>query len=88
MGASSYGLLSLELEEKLTQALSVVLFIDLLGQSTSINDYPFDEYLTSVGIGVRLSTFMGPIRLEYGHNIEPRAQDPDGTFHFAIGFPF
>lgn len=88
VGARSYLLANLELEQRLTEQLSVVLFYDWLGQSVSIDDYPIDESLSSVGLGLRLKTFIGPIRLEYGHNLDQRAEDPQGTLHFAIGYPF
>jgi hypothetical protein len=26
--------------------------------------------------------------LEYGYNLNRRAGDPAGTFHFSLGFPF
>ncbi|HVR36150.1 MAG TPA: BamA/TamA family outer membrane protein, partial [Methylomirabilota bacterium] len=40
------------------------------------------------GGGVRWKTIIGPARLEYGHNLNPRRHDPSGTLHFSIGFPF
>ena len=88
MGAKSFMLLNLELEQRLTDSFSVVAFFDGLGMSDKINEYPFDEYLSSVGLGIRFRTFMGPIRLEYGHNLEQRLEDPSGTYHLSLGFPF
>jgi outer membrane translocation and assembly module TamA len=41
-----------------------------------------------VGLGVRFQTLIGPLRLEYGRNINRRPGDPSGTWHFSIGFPF
>jgi outer membrane translocation and assembly module TamA len=41
-----------------------------------------------VGAGVRLNTAIGPIRLEYGYNLDPREFDPTGTFLFSVGYPF
>ena len=39
-------------------------------------------------LGVRYQTLIGPVRVEYGHNLNPRPFDPDGTLLFSIGFPF
>ena len=64
------------------------MFFDALGQAASIEDYPFNEGLYSAGLGVRWKTIIGPVRLEYGRNLNPRAQDPDGTLQVSIGFPF
>ncbi|MGK0237351.1 MAG: outer membrane protein insertion porin family [Candidatus Pelagisphaera sp.] len=87
-GAFSYLLLNLEMEQSLSNSLSFVLFVDALGTAVTIDDYPFNERLTAAGAGIRLRTFMGPIRLEYGHNLDPREFDPKGTLHFALGYPF
>lgn len=87
-GAQSYMLINLELEQRLTDSFSVVAFFDGLGMANHIDDYPFDEYLSSIGLGIRFRTFMGPIRLEYGHNLDQRLEDPSGTLHLSLGFPF
>mgnify|MGYP002630448222 CR=1 FL=1 len=88
VGAQSYALLNLELEQRLTDTMSIVAFYDAIGITADINQYPFDEYLSSIGLGIRFRTFMGPIRLEYGHNLDRRELDPSGTFHLTIGYPF
>ena len=88
VAAFSYVTLNLELEQLLSERLSAVLFWDGLGTAASAKDYPFDATLSSVGIGLRLRTLMGPVRLEYGHNLNRRPNDPEGTLHFSIGFPF
>ncbi len=87
-GTQSFALLNLELEQSLSKAFSIVLFVDALGTASNIEEYPFDDNLSSAGLGIRFKTFMGPIRLEYGHNLNPRELDPDGTLHFALGYPF
>ncbi len=87
-GAHAFVLLNLELEQSFSKSFSLVLFVDALGTASNIDEYPFDETLTSAGLGVRFKTFMGPIRVEYGHNLNPRVFDPDGTLHFALGYPF
>jgi outer membrane translocation and assembly module TamA len=53
-----------------------------------LEDYPFSEELYSAGLGVRYNTVIGPVRLEYGHNLNPRPFDPSGTVLFSIGYPF
>ena len=50
--------------------------------------YPIDEYLYTAGLGVRYQTLIGPVRLEYGRNLNPRPNDPSGTLHLSLGFPF
>ena len=63
-------------------------FGDALGTAVSLRDYPFNEKLFSVGLGVRYQTIIGPVRVEYGRNLNPRPLDPSGTLLVSIGFPF
>jgi outer membrane protein insertion porin family len=88
VGAESYWMTNVELEQALTPAWSVVLFNDTVGVASEIDDYPSSEILTSVGLGIRWKTPVGPVRFEYGRNLNPRQHDPSGTFLFSIGFPF
>ncbi len=88
IGAETYTLLNLELEQIMTPSWSLVLFADGLAMAQSIRNYPYDETLYSLGGGLRYSTFMGPLRVEYGHNPSPRSGDPTGTLHISLGFPF
>jgi outer membrane protein assembly complex protein YaeT len=77
-----------ELEQRLTQQWSVVGFVDAAGLARDVADYPAKDLLVSVGGGVRFRSPVGPLRLEYGHNIERRPGDDAGTLHFSIGYPF
>jgi outer membrane translocation and assembly module TamA len=88
IGAKSYTFLSIELEQALTPKWSLVAFSDSLGTAARLADYPFSERLYSVGLGVRYQTIVGPIRLEYGRNLNPRPHDPLGTLQVSVGFPF
>ena len=88
VGAETYTLGTVEFEQALTPKLSLVVFSDNLGFARRIDDYPFDYGLFSVGGGLRWRSIVGPIRLEYGRNINPRLGDPSGAIHFSIGFPF
>lgn len=86
--AEAYGLINAELEYPLIDKLNLVLFTDaarVWGSTDNLDLY--DDYL-NLGIGLRYKTIIGPIRLEYGHNIDPRPNDPKGTVHLSIGFPF
>jgi len=88
LGAETYTLGTVELEQAVTPKWSIVLFSDSLGFAEHIANYPFDTGLCSVGVGLRWRTLIGPIRLEYGRNLNPRPQDPSGTVQFSLGFPF
>ena len=88
VGGETYTIANLEFEQGITPTWSIVFFFDALGQARSIDQWPVDEGLYSAGLGVRWKSLIGPVRLEYGHNLNPRDDDPSGTFHVSIGFPF
>lgn len=87
-GAQAFILVNLELEQAFSRSLSLVLFLDAVGTASNIDEYPFDDTLSSSGLGLRYRTFMGPLRLEYGRNLNRRDFDPKGTLHFSLGYPF
>ena len=39
-------------------------------------------------LGARYRTIVGPIRLEYGRNLNPRPLDSGGAWHLSVGYPF
>ena len=88
IGAELYALGHIEFEALLTQSLSGVIFLDGLWAAADLTAANEGEALFSLGVGLRYSTPLGPLRLEYGHNLNPREPDPVGSVHFSIGFPF
>lgn len=88
IGAKSRVTANIELEQGLTGNWSGVVFVDALGIAVKLADYPFSERLTSVGLGLRYQWIVGPIRLEYGYNLNRRPFDPTGTLHLSVGYPF
>ncbi|RME91868.1 MAG: hypothetical protein D6766_11100 [Verrucomicrobia bacterium] len=88
LGAEAAWVGNFELEQALTRRWSVVGFLDVAGVAEHIEDYPAAEWLYSVGGGIRYATPVGALRLEYGHNLNPRRFDPAGTLHVSLGHPF
>src|SRR5213083_119854 len=88
LGAETYLLGNAELEQFLTPSLSLVGFVDGVGFAEHLRDYPASEAVYSVGGGIRWKSIVGPMRLEYGYNLNRRTGDPVGTIHFSLGFPF
>jgi len=88
VGAEAFWRGNIELEERVLRDVSVVGFFDIVGVSRDGGFGGGEEILSSVGIGLRYQTVVGPVRLEYGHNLDPRDRDPDGRLHFSIGYPF
>jgi outer membrane translocation and assembly module TamA len=81
-------LLNVELEQAVTPNWSAVVFWDGLGTAELLRDYPMRDRLHTVGLGVRYQTLIGPVRLEYGRNLNPRLDDPSGMWQFSVGYPF
>ena len=42
----------------------------------------------AVGAGIRWASPFGPIRIDYGINLDRRAGEDFGAFHFSVGSPF
>ncbi|PYN36999.1 MAG: outer membrane protein assembly factor BamA [Candidatus Rokuibacteriota bacterium] len=51
---------------------------------------PFDptDLRYGPGAGIRWQSPFGPIRMDYGLNIDRRAGEGPGAFHFSVGSPF
>jgi outer membrane protein insertion porin family len=45
--------------------------VDGLGTAVTLKDYPFGDRLLSAGLGLRYQTIVGPVRVEYGRNLNP-----------------
>lgn len=88
VGAETYTGGNAEFEQGITPKWSIVGFFDFVEFAESIDHYPGDTLLYTAGGGVRWHTIIGPVRVEYGHNLNPRRKDPAGTIQFSLGFPF
>lgn len=88
VGAETYALFNFEMEQRVYSKFSLVLFSDTVLNARDGSFGGDGQTLTSLGLGLRYQTVVGPVRLEYGHNLNPRESDPDGTLHLSVGFPF
>jgi len=59
-----------------------------LSEPESINPIGSDDFRSSLGIGLRYITPIGPIGLLYGHNLDRQEGESSGRFHFSIGYTF
>ncbi|MBC7743344.1 MAG: BamA/TamA family outer membrane protein [Bdellovibrionaceae bacterium] len=83
---SSYNLVKSELRFPLVNKwdLSGAIFYD--GGQVLIDGLAFpDNWRDAVGIGVRYNTPVGPINLEYGHKLDQKSYESEGSFHLSIG---
>ncbi len=88
IGAEAFALANAELEYPLFNKLAAVIFVDAARVWGSTGTFEIYDDFVNLGLGFRYRTVVGPVRLEYGHNLDPRPTDPKGTLHLSIGFPF
>lgn len=65
--------------------LKGVLFFDAGNAWGMGGNWFFDDLRTSVGIGIRWLSPMGPLRLEYGYNLAPEPGETHARWEFSIG---
>lgn len=66
----------------------ITAFFDTGRVSRALKNEGSDEFQSSVGLGVRYHTPIGPIGLLYGHKLDRRVGESSGRWHFAIGYTF
>ncbi|WP_411825986.1 outer membrane protein assembly factor [Luteolibacter sp. AS25] len=77
-----------EVSKSLKGPLRAVAFVDA-GAVTGDYTGPRQGGLEiAAGLGVHIDLPIGPVRLEYGHNLTQDDAEPSGTWHFAIGTTF
>ena len=82
LGGERYILFSLEERIPIFWQFAGVSFIDCGSLEPKLYDKNL-SFKVGIGFGLRLYTPLGPIRLDYGRNL-----DGSGAFHFAIGEAF
>jgi len=70
------------------QGVVGVVFFDAGNAFTKDETYTFNGIRTSAGGGIRWYSPMGPIRLEYGYNLDPLRDEPKGQWEFGMGGAF
>lgn len=77
-----------ELSRNITGSVTAVAFIDAGAVTGNYTGVPAGGVEFAAGLGIRLDLPIGPVRLEYGHNLTQDPGEPSGTWHFAIGTTF
>ena len=84
IGGSTMANFSLEANYALNENLSAALFSD----NTTLNIEQFDlmgEVISSAGVGLRYATPIGPLKVDFGMNVQDSSQN---TLHFQLGQSF
>ena len=79
---------SLEARIDLGMNLELATFFDVGSVQDTLMDEGPDGFRSSVGVGLRYITPIGPIGLVYGHKLDPEDGESAGRLHFSIGYSF
>jgi len=72
----------------LLDPVAAVLFYDAGNLYWRIEDFDAAKLRHSAGLGLRVRTPAGPLRLEYGWKLDRQPDESRGRLHFSIGIPF
>jgi outer membrane protein insertion porin family len=70
------------------QGVMGVLFFDAGNVFTKDEDYTFSGIRSGAGLGIRWYSPVGPLRLEWGKNLDPEPGESESVWEFTIGTPF
>ncbi len=88
-GGEAFSFLSVEYRQRLVGNFGYALFADAGNVQPLVGDYfEYDDFRFGVGIGLRYSLPIGPVRLDLGVNPNPRDGEDDFVLHFSVGFPY
>lgn len=87
LGGEAYWVVNAEYLQSIAGPVKAVVFVDA-GHLSGDSALDFGSPELAAGLGLRLDLPVGPIRLEYGHNLTRDRGEPSGSWHFAIGVAF
>ena len=97
LGGDFYTVFNLELTFPVYQALQGAVFLDAGSLSNSDAEARVrhggeaetsGEMRYAIGLGLRYKLPIGPLRIDYGVNPNPKHDEDFGAFHFSFGFAF
>jgi len=88
IGGNALVLINMEYRRKVHGILSAVLFVDGGNVWASPNRVNWNDMRWGVGIGLRIDTPAGPLRLDYGRKVHRRNGESAGELFLAFGVPF
>jgi outer membrane protein insertion porin family len=88
IGGTSEVLGNIEYLVPLPFNVRAALFFDVGNVYGFGTKFDLTDLRTGVGAGLRWLSPFGPIRVDYGFNLNPRPGDRSGAFNFSVGSPF
>lgn len=88
IGGDKELLFSTELLIPVVPRFRIALFFDAGNAYGFGKDFDPSDLRLTVGAGVRFFSPLGPLRLEYGYNLDRKSGEKVGQVQFAVGTPF
>lgn len=88
IGGTSEVLLNVEYIIPLFFGLRAAAFFDAGNVYGFTKDFDLTDVRKAVGAGLRWQSPFGPIRVDYGFNLDRKTGESVGQFHFSVGAPF
>lgn len=89
IGGEAATTLNLEYRRLLSGNLAAAAFADAGNVAFDSFDYlRFDDFRAALGLGLAYLLPIGPVRLDFGWNPAPRADEDDWVLHVSVGFAF
>lgn len=89
IGGETFTTLNAELRQDISKTTQVAAFFDTGNVTTSSSQYwKFDDFQHGLGVGVRYLLPIGPLRLDWGWNPNPRPADELWVLHLSVGMAF
>ena len=88
VGGEFFTVFNVEYTFPILGELQGAVFFDAGNLLPTSEDISLDDMRYAIGAGLRYKLPVGPIRLDYGVNPDPRPDEDFGAFHFSFGFAF
>jgi outer membrane protein insertion porin family len=88
LGGDLLLILNLEWRFPIWSWLGGVAFFDVGGVSPRVNDFAVDDLFPGVGAGLRITTPIGPIRLDVGYGLRPLRDEDRIQVYLTVGHAF
>jgi outer membrane protein assembly complex protein YaeT len=88
VGGEFFTVFNVEYTFPILGELQGAVFFDAGNLLPTSEDIGLNDMRYAIGAGLRYKLPVGPIRLDYGVNPDPRPDEDFGAFHFSFGFAF
>jgi len=88
VGGQAFTVFNAELTFPIRGALQGAVFVDAGNVIAEFENAGIDDMRYAVGLGLRYKLPIGPLRVDYGVNPNPKRDEDFGAFHFSFGFAF